>query len=125
MKYIVLIHQNRAAREQFAALPAQVRAQGMAGYVELNNELRDNGEFVAGEALADDSSSVVLSASNGVPVRTDGPFAETKEVLAGFYLIDVVSAERALEIAGQIPEVMAGAGFAEVRPVLEYGLPEE
>lgn len=125
MKYIVLIHQNRAAREQWATLPAAVQEQGMAGYFQLNEELVRNGEFVAAEALAHDSGSVVLSMDAGTPVRTDGPFAEAKEMLAGFYVVDVDTLDRALEIAGRIPEVIAGAGFAEVRPVLTYDLPQE
>ncbi|MCA0306566.1 MAG: YciI family protein [Actinobacteria bacterium] len=122
MKYMVLIHHNRGAREQFAAMPAEVQAQGMAAYARLNEELRENGEWVAAEALADDATSVVVTTRDGAPVRTDGPFAEAKEMLAGFYLVDVESQERALEIAARIPEAQAGSGYVEVRPVLVYDL---
>lgn len=122
MKYMVLIHHNRGAREQFAAMPAEVQAQGMAAYARLNEELRENGEWVAAEALADDATSVVVTTRDGAPVRTDGPFAEAKEMLAGFYLVDVESQERALEIAARTPEAQAGSGYVEVRPVLVYDL---
>ena len=124
MKYVILIHQNRAARREFLSLPDEVRAEGMAGYLRLNDELHERGEWVAGEALAEDSASVVVSGSGGVPVRTDGPFAEAKELLAGFYVVDVDSLDRAVELAGRIPDVLAGAASAEVRPVLDYGMPD-
>lgn len=120
MKYIILIHQNRGAREQFAAMPAEVQAAGMQGYFDLNAELEASGEWVAAEALADDSTSSVLSLKTGQIVATDGPFAESKEMLAGFYLVDVESRERALAIGAKIPEVMAGAADVEVRPVMDY-----
>lgn len=124
MKYVILIHQNRAARREFLSLPDEVRAEGMAGYLRLNDELHERGEWVAGEALAEDSASVVVSGSGGAPVRTDGPFAEAKELLAGFYVVDVDSLDRAVELAGRIPDVLAGAASAEVRPVLDYGMPD-
>lgn len=124
MKYIVLIHQNRAAREQFNSLPAEVRAEGMAGYFRLNDELQRNGEYVAAEALVDDAASVLVTAADGRAVRTDGPFAEAKELLAGFYLIDVDSVERAVDLAGMIPDVQAGAAVAEIRPVATMEMPE-
>jgi hypothetical protein len=61
----------------------------------------------------------VLSLRGGSVVSSDGPFAEAKELLAGFYLVDVTSKERAVEIAGRIPELQAGAGSVEVRPVMD------
>lgn len=124
MKYIVLIHQNRASRRDFLSLPDDVRAEGIGGYERINAELHERGEWVAGEALADDSASVVVGVRDGAPVRTDGPFAEAKEMLAGFYVVDVDSVERAVEVAGRLPDVVAGAAFAEIRPVLDYGLPD-
>ncbi len=120
MKYLILIHQNRTARQQFAAMPADVQAAGMQGYFDLNAELEAAGEYVSAEALADDSTSTVLSLRGGSVVSTDGPFAESKELLAGFYLVDVATKERALEIATRIPEVRAGAADVEVRPVMDY-----
>jgi len=119
MKYLILIHQNRGAREQFASFPPDVQAAGMQGYYDLNAELTRTGEMVSAEALADDSTATVLSLKSGTVVTSDGPFAESKEMLAGFYLVDVTSLERALEIAAQIPEVQAGAGDVEVRAVMD------
>ncbi len=120
MKYLILIHQNRSAREQFANLPAEVVAAGLQAYQDLNESLRESGEYVASEALAEDSTATVVSLRDGSVVTSDGPFAETKELLAGFYLVDVESLDRAVEIAAAIPEVSAGAAGVEVRPVLDY-----
>jgi hypothetical protein len=119
MKYLILIHQNPGAREQFAALPAEAQAQGMQAYYDLNAELAGTGELVSAEALADDTTATVLSLRSGSVVASDGPFAEAKELLAGFYLVDVNSRERAVEIATKIPELQAGAGSVEVRPVMD------
>ena len=119
MKYLILIHQNPGAREQFAALPAEAQAQGMQGYYDLNTELAGTGELVSAEALADDTTATVLSLRGGSVVASDGPFAEAKELLAGFYLVDVTSRERAVEIASRIPELQGGAGSVEVRPVMD------
>ena len=124
MKYLILIHQNRGAREQFAAMSEEVQAAGLKAYQVLNASLVDAGEFVAAEALADDSTSTVVRLTDTGFVRTDGPFAEAKELLAGFYLVDVPSRERAVEIATQIPEVQGGAAGVEVRPVMDYSTGE-
>jgi hypothetical protein len=124
MKYLILIHQNRGAREQFAAMSEEVQAAGLKAYQVLNASLVDAGEFVAAEALADDSTSTVVRLTDTGFVSTDGPFAEAKELLAGFYLVDVPSRERAVEIATQIPEVQGGAAGVEVRPVMDYSTGE-
>jgi hypothetical protein len=125
MKYLILIHQNRNAREQFASFPAEVQAAGLAAYQKLNADLVASGEYVSAEALDSDSTATVVRGGQGSYVQTDGPFAETKEMLAGFYLVDVASRERAIEIAQLIPEVQAGAAGIEVRPVMSYDWPEQ
>ena len=119
MKYLILIHQNPGAREQFAALTAEAQAQCMQAYYDLNAELAGTGELVSAEALADESTATVLSLRSGSVVASDGPFAESKELLAGSYLVDVSSRERAVEIATRIPELQGGAGSVEVRPVMD------
>ncbi|HEX5335405.1 MAG TPA: YciI family protein [Propionicimonas sp.] len=119
MKYLILIHQNRGAREQFASFPPEVQAAGMQAYYDLNAELTRTGEMVSAEALSDDSTATVVSLKSGSVVTSDGPFAESKEMLAGFYLVDVTSLDRAVEIAAKIPEVQAGAGDVEVRAVMD------
>ena len=114
MKFVILLYSNPAARELFAqAGTADVDAV-LAAYADLDRQLTESGELVAAESLADGGTR--LDAGQA----TDGPFAEAKEVLAGFYLVDVASEERALEIARLIPETATGT--AEVRPVRDLSL---
>lgn len=115
MKYVILIYSNPESRAIWNETPAADRAVGLRAYAQLNAELKASGELVAGEALADRTRSFRVTAGRGRPVRTDGPFAETKEYLAGVYLVDCAGDERVAEIAGRIPE--AAFGLVEVRPV--------
>nr|WP_281372482.1 YciI family protein [Prauserella isguenensis] len=88
------------------------------GHGAFMSEIKESGEFVATQALADPSrSSVVRSGSDG-PEVTDGPFAESKEYLGGFYLVDVENEARALELAKRIPDANIPGLALEVRPVL-------
>ena len=81
--------------------------------------LRTNGQLVAAEALQPVATARTVRVRNGKAVITDGPFTETKEQLAGFYLIDAKDFDEALAIASKIPP--ARAGSIEVRPVRELG----
>jgi hypothetical protein len=68
----------------------------------LNKDLKTSGEFVDGQGLADGSQAKTVRFENGIPVPTDGPFAESKESLVGYWIVDVESEERAVEIASRI-----------------------
>lgn len=125
MKYLILIHQHQGARDEFASFAPEMQSSALGEYQKLNDDLAASGEYVAGAALDADTTASVVRGVEGSYVRTDGPFAETKEMLAGFYLVDVASRERAIEIAERIPEVRAGAAAIEVRPVLTYDWPEQ
>ena len=119
MKYLILIHRNPRSRELWEEFSEEQQAQGYAAYARLDEELRASGELIVSEALADPSTGKRVSVDNGRVMATDGPFAEVKEQLAGIYLVDCESLERAVEIAGRIP----GADYlsVEVRPVLDLG----
>jgi hypothetical protein len=117
VKYVILIYSNPASREQWYQLPAEQRADGMAAYAALNDDLAASGEMIVSEALAFPSTAKTVAVRNGEAITTDGPFAEVKEHLAGFYLVDCESVDRAVEIAARIPE--AQAGLIEVRPVMD------
>jgi hypothetical protein len=117
VKYVILIHSNPASREIWEKLPADQRAEGLAAYAELTEELVASGELIVSEALADPSLTKRVSVREGRTVTSDGPFAEAKELLAGFYLVECESLERALEIAARVPE--ADLGLVEVRPVMD------
>jgi hypothetical protein len=71
----------------------------------LDQELKEAGELVAGQALVDPSQATTVRLTNGVPVPTDGPFAEVKESLAGYWIVDVTE-DRAIEIASRVVAVV-------------------
>ena len=117
MKYLVLIYRNPESRQMWEAMSATDRDTGLDVYRELNAELAASGELVATEALTypEDGRQVIRRPDGSI--ASDGPYAEVKEHLAGFYLLDVAGLDRAVQIAGRIPE--ADMGLVEVRPVLD------
>ena len=117
MKYVILIYSNPASREIWDNMPAEERSVGLTAYEQLNAELEQSGELIVTEALAAPPGAKRVSVSEGRLVTSDGPFPEAKELLGGFYLVDCESEERAVEIAGRVPE--AQLGLVEVRPTLE------
>jgi hypothetical protein len=93
-------------------------AEAMRAWDAYTNELRDSGAFLGGEGLQPSATATTVKlGQSGDPVVTDGPFAETKEQLGGFYLIDCNDLDEALDWAKKIP--MPG-GAVEVRPVMDY-----
>ena len=126
MKYVVLIHSNPQPWghptgdfvAEFQALPAEQRAQMEREFDALLTELHEAGELVGGEALADPASARLFRWSGGRPLPTDGPYSESKEHLAGFFLIDVASPARAEEVAAKF----SGPGeTVELRPAMWPG----
>ena len=114
MKYVLLIYNAPGA---FDALPEEER-DGLRGeFAELDRELTESGEFVGGAALADPVNGRTVRVRGGVPAITDGPFAEAKEQLAGYYVVDVEHIDRAVEIALRDPASRLWA--VEVRPVMD------
>jgi hypothetical protein len=119
VKYLILIYSNPASRELWEGFSEDQRAAGYRYYAALTEELADSGELIASEALADSSLTRRVSVRDGRTLTSDGPFAEAKELLAGFFLLECESMERAVEVAARVPE--AEFGLVEVRPVLELG----
>lgn len=117
MKYVILIYGNPASREIWDSFSPEQKTTGLAAYAALDEELAATGELIVSEALADPSLATRIPAREGQALTTDGPFAEVKEQLAGFFLIECETAERARTIAEQVPE--AEFGLVEVRPVLD------
>jgi hypothetical protein len=117
MRYVILIHSNPASRAIFEGMSPAERGEGLRHYAALTEDLTASGEMIVSQALADPSLAKQVSVRDGRTMTTDGPFAEAKEHLAGFYLIDCESIERAVEHAARIPE--AAYGMVEVRPVRE------
>jgi hypothetical protein len=96
--------------------PDEVKAH-MDYYAALNRELTATGELVTQEALTGPERAKVVRAGRGAPVVTDGPFAEYKEMLAGYQLVDVDSEERAIEIAAKISRVPGPGGVPQEQPI--------
>src|SRR5215212_9244326 len=87
----------------------------MDGYRRFGQEITENGAYVGGEALEPVSTATTVRVKDGERIVTDGPFAETKEQLAGFYLLDCTDLDEAIGYAVKIPG--AQSGCVEVRPV--------
>ncbi|TDW76116.1 YciI family protein [Kribbella pratensis] len=119
MKFLVLIYGNPESRAVWDALSDEQKKEGMAGYAGLHEALAASGELIASESLDDPGLTKQVLVRDGKPMTTDGPFAEVKEQLAGFYLLDCDSMDRAVEIVAQIPE--APFSVVEVRPVRDLG----
>ncbi len=121
MKYVILIYSNPTSRKVWESFSDAERAEGFRFYAAIGEDLAASGEMIVSEALADPSAATRVSVREGRTITTDGPFAEAKEQLAGFFLVECDSPDRAIAIAARIPE--AGFGLVEVRPVLDLGGP--
>lgn len=117
VKYLILIHTNPASLKAWEGLDDEQRMAFGRGHMALTEALADSGELIVSEGLADPSTATYVSVRNGATLTSDGPFAEVKEHLAGFYLIECDSLERAIGHAAQAPD--AAFGYVEVRPVLD------
>jgi hypothetical protein len=114
MQYLLMCCADEA---QWAKLPDSQRARIMDEYGKLLHELKKSGRLLAGAQLDRSASAVTVREKNGRPVIMDGPFAETKEQLGGYHLIDCKDRDEAVAIALRIPTLAAG-GSIEVRPLL-------
>jgi hypothetical protein len=117
MKYLCLVYSNE---QTLHSLPDSPRDEECLAYSEA---VRESGRMIAAEALESVQTATTVRMRNGKLSITDGPFAETKEQLAGFYLVDARDLNEALQIAGQIPA--ARVGSVEVRPVRTLNVPQQ
>ena len=113
MKYMLLIYHDE---RQFIGLTEDERQKIYREYRALREELTNDGRFVTGSQLAPVSSARTITVRNGKQLATDGPFAETKEQLGGYFLIEAETAREAEEIAARIPS--AKIGSVEVRALV-------
>jgi hypothetical protein len=117
VKYLILIHSNPRSRAVWETFDDEQQMALGRGHMQLTADLRVAGELVVSEGLADPSLGTWVSVRDGQTVTSDGPYAEVKEHLAGFYLIECDSMERAVEWAAKAPDAVTGA--VEVRPILD------
>jgi len=119
MKYMLLCYDDEQAWERAGAGAME---QGMQEAVRLANEIHAKGQYRLAAPLHPAATATSVRVRDGKKIVTDGPFTETREVLGGFYLIDVVDVQDAVEIAARHPG--ARLGTVEVRQVMELpGLP--
>jgi hypothetical protein len=117
MKYILLMTGTKAGVGTDPAWTNGERNTHMAALLRINQELSDSGEFVATEGLAGpDEAKVVRGQKNGVPV-TDGVFAESREFLLGYWIIDVETPDRACAIASLISAASGPGGVPTNMPI--------
>jgi hypothetical protein len=115
MQYMLLIYGDESSWDDRSE---EERGQLFQAYGTFTQELRDSGSMIAGDALEPTQTATTVRVQNDEAMTTDGPFAETKEQLGGYYLIEADSLDEAIEWAGKIPG--ARHGSVEVRPVKIY-----
>ena len=115
MRYICLIYSDEG---QWARMSEAENARVMQEFMAFTESIVKSGHHRAGDPLQPTSTATTVRAKNGKPMTTDGPFAETKEQLGGYYIIEAANLDEALKIAERIPSVRYG-GAIEVRPIVE------
>jgi hypothetical protein len=115
MQYLLMIYQNEA---ESGKMDAAARKNVTAEYGAFTQSIIQSGHFKAGDGLQPTSTATTVRVRDGKALTTDGPFAETREQLAGYYLVEAKDLDTALAIAARIPG--AKTGSVEVRPVMIY-----
>ena len=118
MRYMLLIYGDEKSRGKMSE--PEVRAL-FKQFEEFTESIRNSGAYQASDPLQPTSTATTVRMKNGKTLMTDGPFAETKEQLGGYYIVEAKNLDEALSIAGRIPSLHIG-GSIEVRPIREIGL---
>jgi len=115
VKYLCLIYEE----EKLWANLSKEQAEGMMGeYFAFTDGIKKSNHYVGGEALQPTETATTVRVRHGKISTTDGPFAETKEQLGGYYLINAKDLNDAIQVAAKIPS--ARAGSIEIRPIMEF-----
>jgi hypothetical protein len=120
MKYLLAIYFDETSADDVTPEQAQART---AAYFAVGQEMTESGAYLAGEGLQSTATATTVRVRDGERVVSDGPFAETKEQLGGFYLIDAANLDEAIGWAEKIPAAKNGA--IEVRPIVDYEARQE
>ena len=115
MNYLLLIYEDENVLH---GRDERTKGEMFAEYRAFTASIREGGQFVAGDALQPTSTATSVRVREGKAITTDGPFAETKEQLGGYYLVQAKDLDEAISIASRIPS--ARVGTVEVRPIWEY-----
>ena len=113
MKYLLLIYESEQA---FAGLSEAEQGKIFEEYMTYTRGIKKSGNYIGGEALQPISDATTVRVKNGKTVTTDGPFAETREQLGGFYLVEAKDLDEAIKLAAGIPASRTGS--IEVRPIM-------
>jgi len=121
MKFLLIVHHNEDA---FKKMDKETQSQLLTESIELTHQLHATGQYVHASPLHPAARAVIMRVREGKPLVTDGPFIETREQIAGYFLIQARNLHEAIGIAGKVPG--ARIGTVEVRPLIEItGLPNE
>jgi hypothetical protein len=115
MQYLLLIYEDEA---RYATMTEAENAQVAQDYIAFTQDIKKSGHHRAGEALQPVSTATSVRVREGKTLTTDGPFAETREQLGGFYLVEAKDLDEALAIAARLPS--AKTGTIEVRPIMPF-----
>ncbi len=115
MKYALLIYYDEGTQAPTGSPEAQ---ESMEAYMKFTEAITQRGINLGGEALHGTDAATTVRVRNGDTLTTDGPFAETKEALGGFYLIDVADLDEAIAVAAELPGSWYGS--VEVRPIYDW-----
>ena len=117
MQYLLMIYQNEA---EYAKNDAATSQKMLSEYQAFTQSIIQSGNFKAGDRLRPASTATTVRVKDGKVMTTDGPFAETREQLGGYYLVEAKDLDEAIGIAARIPSVRHGYGAIEVRPIWVY-----
>jgi hypothetical protein len=120
MKFMLIVHHDE---EAFSKIEKEKRQQLLAESIELTHQLHAAGQYLSASPLQPAATAVMVRVREGKPLVTDGPFIETREQIAGYFLVDAKDLKEAVRIATRVPG--ARIGTVEVRPLIEItGLPQ-
>ncbi len=118
MRYLCLIYSDETQWEKMS----KPEADAVLGeYFAFTKDIKQSGHYIGGDELQPTQTATTVRVRNGKVSTTDGPFAETKEQLGGYYLINAKDLNDAIKVASRIPSVRVGS--IEVRPIVEHNAP--
>ena len=115
VRYLCLIYEDE---KKWESMPQEEAGAIFGEYFAFTDGIKQSGQWLGGEALQPTSSATTVRVRNGKISTTDGPFAETKEQLGGYYLINAADLNEAIQVAAKIPG--ARFGSVEIRPIVEF-----
>ena len=120
MQYLLLIYDQEKI---WTDMPPEESGKMFGEYSKFSKDIKAEGKFIAGEALQPVHTATTVRVRDGKTTTTDGPFAETREQLGGFYMINAKDLDEATKIAARIPS--AKVGSIEIRPIQVFDAPEQ